>query len=112
MNILVGLLLALASFAASAQTNGLFTLQCVRETDNDAGIVLYNQNTNVITIQGNSWTVAPDGSGIIQLGQLNVAGQFVRMNRFNGAVMARWKTTTPAGAVDFIGVCEVKPRRF
>jgi hypothetical protein len=111
MRLLASLLLLVAG-AASAQTNGLFTLQCVREADVDAGLVFYNQNTNVITIQGNSWTVSPDGTGIIQQGQLAVAGSFIRMNRFNGAVMARWKPTTPAGAVDFIGVCEVKPRRF
>ncbi len=112
MKLIFAFLLSIIAVAANAQTNGLFILQCVRESDTDAGIVLYNQNTNVITIQGNNWTVSPDGSGIIQQGQLNVAGSFIRMNRFNGAVMARWRNTTPAGAVDFIGVCEVKPRRF
>lgn len=103
---------ALFAVVAHAQSPSFYTLACVRETDVDAGVVQFNESTNVVTIQGNSWNVSPDGTGIIVSGNLNVAGKYLRMNRFNGVVMARWKATTPAGALDFAAVCDVKSRRF
>lgn len=109
---LLALLLLASSIDAFAQSSGPVTLNCIRETDANAGVVQFNASTNVVTIQGNSWTVSPDGSGIIVSGALGTPGKFLRMNRFNGAVMARWKPTTPAGQVDFIGVCTVAGRLF
>jgi hypothetical protein len=105
-------LLLLAASSAFAQSNGPVTLKCIRETDTDAGLVQYNTTTNIVSIQGFSWNVVPDGTGIIVSGNLAVSGPYLRMNRFNGSVMARWRSTTPAGALDFVGVCEVAGRKF
>ncbi len=108
------IVLALLAGAAQAQITptSLVTLTCVREIDVDAGVIQINTVTNVISIQGNNWTVAPDGSGIITSGSLTVAGRYLRMNRFNGVVMARWNPATPPGSLDFVGVCDIKSRRF
>jgi len=108
------IILALLAGAANAQltpTNPV-TLTCVREIDVEAGLVTINTTTNTVSIQGNNWTVAPDGSGIITSGSLTVAGRYLRMNRFNGVVMARWNPATPPGSLDFVGVCDIKSRRF
>jgi hypothetical protein len=108
------IVLALLAGAANAQLNpqNPVTLSCIREIDVDAGVVQINTTTNTVTIQGNSWTVTPDGSGIITSGSLTVAGRYLRMNRFTGVVMARWNDATPPGSLDFVGVCNVKPRLF
>ncbi len=108
------IVLALLAGAAQAQLNpqNPVTLTCIREIDVEAGVVQINTTTNTVTIQGNNWTVTPDGSGIITSGGLSVAGRYLRMNRFNGVVMARWRDTTPPGSLDFVGVCDIKPRKF
>lgn len=112
MRTLFAALLLASSAAALAQQPTFLTLQCTHDVDTDAGVVQFNATTNVVTIQGFSWNVAPDGTGYIVSGQLNVAGPYIRMNRFNGVVMARWKATTPAGALDFAAICDVKTRKF
>lgn len=109
---LAAIALLFAATGAFAQTTGLYTLSCTSATDTDLGTVIFNSVNNVVSIQGNNWNVLPDGSGIISSGQLGVAGPYLRMNRFNGVVMARWRPTTPAGAVDFAGVCDVRTRKF
>jgi hypothetical protein len=106
------LIAALLSSAAFAQQPAFMTLQCTKDVDTDAGLVQFNSSTNVVTIQGFSWNVVPDGTGIIVAGSLGVAGPYLRMNRFNGVVMARWNPSTPPGAVDFAAVCDVKTRKF
>ncbi len=108
------IVLALLAGAAQAQLTPAnpVTLTCTREIDVEAGVVQINTTTNTVSIQGNNWTVTPDGSGIITSGSLTAPGRYLRMNRFNGVVMARWNESTPPGSLDFVGVCDIKQRKF
>lgn len=110
MKRIAALPLLLCALAASAADP--VRLSCTRESDTFAGYVLYNPEIKVASIDGTNWTVNDNGSGILQAGALNTPGPYIRMNRFNGAVAARWRPTTPAGSLDLAAICEVVARKF
>jgi len=104
--------LALALAATVAQAAEPIRISCTRDNDTFAGYASFNVDSKIITIENTSWTLVDNGSGVWSSGNLATPGPYVRLNRFNGTIAARWRPSTPVGALDMIGVCDAMVRKF